>query len=264
MIYCCCWAGCCARSTMTGGSGVAALFSFSCSRPSSSIAGARARPPRAVCPGVALVHAAHRRHIAVVASVGDAHVPQAHGLAQRRIEAHPAGIRQINFRPGVRCVAADHFLQFRVGRCRAFRHQIAGDVARRASRACAPRPAAGARNPGRRRPNGERILDRRIDVRRALHVLEISRESESEAACANPETVPSLSVAGRVDQFVELRQMRHVSGGRDESPEILLPAPRGGSSSSASVIPPTGSAGARAPAPRIPPRSSGGDARAEY
>ena len=77
------------------------------------------------------VNTAHRRHIAVITTVGDANMLQAERLSQRRIQSYPSGIGQIDFRPGMRGIPSDHFLQFGVGRRRAFRNEVAGNISRR-------------------------------------------------------------------------------------------------------------------------------------
>ena len=79
---------------------------------------------------MAFVHPANRSHIAVIASIRDANMLQTQRLSQRRIKTYPARIRQVNFSPGMGCGSPDNFLQFGVGRRRAFGNQVPGDISR--------------------------------------------------------------------------------------------------------------------------------------
>ncbi len=112
--YCCCCAGCCGRSTSAAVREAPAVLRESCSLPASSKRRPHANVHGQALPRSALVDAAHRRHIAIIASVGDAHVPQPDRLAQRGIEPSPAVIRNQHFRPGVRSLPADDFFLLRI------------------------------------------------------------------------------------------------------------------------------------------------------
>ncbi len=100
---------------VAGGGGGPAVVSFEALMPRIVQRRANANIHRKPLTGAAFVYAANRRHIAIIPPVGNAHVPQSHRLAKRRIESRPALIRNQYFRPGVRRLAADHFFLLRIG-----------------------------------------------------------------------------------------------------------------------------------------------------
>src|SRR5271165_3873516 len=60
---------------------------------------------------MALVHAPHRGHIRVVASVRNAHMTLSYWLAQGGIERHPLRFGYIGFSPGVGSLASNDLFQ---------------------------------------------------------------------------------------------------------------------------------------------------------
>ena len=59
---------------------------------------------------MATINSADWGYVAVISAECYAHVAETHRLAQGGIKPYPAGAVQIDFRPGVRCLSADHFL----------------------------------------------------------------------------------------------------------------------------------------------------------
>src|SRR5208283_364666 len=118
------------------------------------------------------IDAAHGRHIAIVASVGNPNVAEFDGLSQGRIETDPAASRQENFNPGMRSLAADDFLLLGAG-SGAAGYEIAGNIAcGQSTHADGAEQDVGEilADPG---AQGERVRNRGMHVRRAFHVGEI-------------------------------------------------------------------------------------------
>src|SRR5689334_18383290 len=77
-----------------------------------------------------LIHAPDRRDVAIVPAVGDANVLEPDRLPQRRIQAKPTRARNEHFRPGMRGLAADHFLHAGPWLSGSPRHQVSGYISR--------------------------------------------------------------------------------------------------------------------------------------
>ena len=71
------------------------------------------------------------------------------------------------------------------------------------------------------RPDGKRILDRRIDVRRSFDVFEFFVNQEGRLFDESRNRAIAAA-AGRFDEFVQLRHMRDVSRRNDEVEKFFL------------------------------------------
>ena len=224
--YCCCCCCCCLLGGLLGalgdgGGGAAPTVSRNSLAAGVIERRAHADVDREALAGVAFVNAAHRSDIAIIAAVGDADVAQADGLCRAwdRIPVQPA----LGMRTSAQACEAwppitSSCFASAESRCRE------PDSRRRSapeSRACAPRRAAGGRNPGRR--------PRRATANPRWTSARAWRPSRSENARESSPTRPAQSrppfrrwsLLGAGDDFLELGEVRDVGGGRHEI-EILL------------------------------------------
>src|ERR1700676_1259773 len=65
---------------------------------------------RKALPGMALVNAANRCGVPVIAAICNSNVAKAHGSAERGVKCHPISSRNQNFGPSVGPLAPYHFL----------------------------------------------------------------------------------------------------------------------------------------------------------
>ena len=90
------------------------------------------------------------------------------------------------------------------------------------SLACATRPAADARSPGRRRLQLQRIRNRRVHVSRAFHVLEALDESSRTLSARTPRPCRRNAASASAISGIELRQVRNVIAGRQHVVKLFI------------------------------------------
>jgi hypothetical protein len=90
--------------------------------------GTDANIDREALPGMALVNAANRRDVPVIAAICNSNVAKPHGSAERGVKCHPISSRNQNFGPSVGSLAPDHFLLLALRSCGTGGNQVARDV----------------------------------------------------------------------------------------------------------------------------------------